>query len=167
MLNETLIRIGELSRRAGVSPEVLRAWERRYGLFAPQRTEGGFRLYSAADAARIEAMKRLISEGVSASEAAHRIAASQSEDPRSAAPDHSLIQGRQDALQRAEFLADTLERGILPDREFDANSSDCRFCPFASASLSTSNAANPQARGIRERIRMSSSNRWCRSHCWK
>jgi DNA-binding transcriptional MerR regulator len=34
------IRIGELSRRVGVSAELLRAWERRYGLLSPSRTEG-------------------------------------------------------------------------------------------------------------------------------
>ena len=39
-----LLRIGELSRRAGVSPELLRAWERRYGLLRPTRTPGGLRL---------------------------------------------------------------------------------------------------------------------------
>jgi hypothetical protein len=38
------LRIGELSRRAGVSPELLRAWERRYGLLRPTtRTPGGLR----------------------------------------------------------------------------------------------------------------------------
>ena len=39
------LRIGELSRRTGVAPELLRAWERRYGP-RPARSEGGFRLYS-------------------------------------------------------------------------------------------------------------------------
>ena len=73
MQEESLIRIGELSRRSGVSPEVLRAWERRYQLFAPMRSEGGFRLYSASDVARITAMKRLISEGLAASEAARQV----------------------------------------------------------------------------------------------
>ena len=73
MQEESLIRIGELSRRSGVSPEVLRAWERRYQLFAPRRSEGGFRLYSGSDVARINAMKRLISEGVTASEAARQV----------------------------------------------------------------------------------------------
>jgi hypothetical protein len=42
----------------------------------------------------------------------------------------------QDALQRAEFLAQCLAQcladGTLPDREFEANSSDCRYCPFQS-----------------------------------
>ena len=38
------LRIGELSRRSGVSPELLRAWEQRYGLLRPLRSAGGFRL---------------------------------------------------------------------------------------------------------------------------
>ena len=34
------LRIGELSKRVGVSPELLRAWETRYGLVDPERTAG-------------------------------------------------------------------------------------------------------------------------------
>ena len=37
------LRIGEFARRVGVSPGLLRAWEHRYGLLQPVRTEGGFR----------------------------------------------------------------------------------------------------------------------------
>ena len=37
-------RIGEFARRVGVTPELLRAWEQRYGLLRPVRTAGGFRL---------------------------------------------------------------------------------------------------------------------------
>lgn len=64
------IRIGELGRRVGVNPELLRAWERRYGLLEPSRSPGGFRLYSDADVARVEQMKRYLAQGVSAAEAA-------------------------------------------------------------------------------------------------
>jgi DNA-binding transcriptional MerR regulator len=49
MSEQGFLRIGELSRRVGVSPELLRAWERRYGLLRPTRSRGGFRLYSTAD----------------------------------------------------------------------------------------------------------------------
>jgi MerR family transcriptional regulator, light-induced transcriptional regulator len=65
-----LLRIGELSRRAGVSPELLRAWEKRYGLLAPSRTTGGLRLYSARDEARVARMRELLTSGLSAAEAA-------------------------------------------------------------------------------------------------
>jgi DNA-binding transcriptional MerR regulator len=65
-----LVRIGELSRRQGVSPDLLRAWERRYGLLAPERTPGGFRLYRPEDEARVGAMRRGLAQGLSASAAA-------------------------------------------------------------------------------------------------
>jgi MerR family transcriptional regulator, light-induced transcriptional regulator len=63
-------RIGELSRRLGVSDHVLRAWESRYGLLQPVRSPGGFRLYSEADEARIRRMQAYLAEGLSAAEAA-------------------------------------------------------------------------------------------------
>ena len=66
------LRIGELSRRTGVSPELLRAWESRYHLLEPTRSPGGFRLYSDRDERRVRIATRLISEGVSAAEAARR-----------------------------------------------------------------------------------------------
>lgn len=64
------VRIGELSRRVGVRPETLRAWERRYSLLEPDRTDSGYRLYSQADETRVREMTTLISQGVAASEAA-------------------------------------------------------------------------------------------------
>lgn len=64
------LRIGEFARRVGVSPELLRAWERRYGLLRPVRSAGGFRLYTAEDAARVARMRRALDEGLSAAEAA-------------------------------------------------------------------------------------------------
>jgi MerR family transcriptional regulator, light-induced transcriptional regulator len=66
------VRIGELSRRTGVSAELLRAWEQRYGLLRPERSAGGFRLYSVDDESRVRRMTTLIASGVSASEAAAR-----------------------------------------------------------------------------------------------
>ena len=64
------LRIGELSRRSGVSPELLRAWEHRYGLLRPLRSEGGFRLYSTDDAQRVSVMQSHLERGLSAAEAA-------------------------------------------------------------------------------------------------
>jgi MerR family transcriptional regulator, light-induced transcriptional regulator len=64
------LRIGELARRTGTSPELLRAWERRYGLLRPARSQGGFRLYTAADEARIRRMRDHLARGVAAAEAA-------------------------------------------------------------------------------------------------
>ncbi len=63
-------RIGELSRRVEVPPTLLRAWEKRYGLLRPARSEGNFRLYSHDDVARVWAMKAHVAHGVAAAEAA-------------------------------------------------------------------------------------------------
>jgi MerR family transcriptional regulator, light-induced transcriptional regulator len=67
------LRIGQLAKRTGVSPELLRAWEQRYGLLQPTRTPGGFRLYSAADEARVQRMQSLVADGLAAAQAARLV----------------------------------------------------------------------------------------------
>ena len=64
------MRIGELSRRTGVDPHQLRAWERRYGVLKPRRSDGNYRLYSSADERRVRLMLRHIKEGASTAQAA-------------------------------------------------------------------------------------------------
>jgi len=70
MDGDEVLRIGELSKRSGVSPDLLRAWERRYGLLRPVRSTGGLRLYSPADVERVRLMRRHLAEGLAAAEAA-------------------------------------------------------------------------------------------------
>lgn len=56
-------------QETGLTPDTLRAWERRYGMPVPERTEGGHRLYSQH---QIDALKWLIArqdEGLSISRA--------------------------------------------------------------------------------------------------
>jgi DNA-binding transcriptional MerR regulator len=65
-----VLRIGELSRRVGVSEYVLRAWESRYGLLRPVRSAGGYRLYSPDDQTRVARMKMHLSDGLAAAQAA-------------------------------------------------------------------------------------------------
>ena len=110
-----MLRIGELSRRTGVSPELLRAWERRYGLLQPTRTEGGFRLYSTDDEARIVRMQALLADGLSAAEAA-RLAATDAETGGSRSRGDELL----DALlaldeARAQSVLDTLFAELTPE----------------------------------------------------
>jgi len=85
-----VLRIGELSRRLGVSDHVLRAWESRYGLLQPLRSAGGFRLYSEADESRIRRMQAHLAHGLSAAEAAQAVLAedsrTQADHGRAAAP---------------------------------------------------------------------------------
>jgi DNA-binding transcriptional MerR regulator len=70
MATQPHLRIGELSRRVGVSPALLRAWERRYGLLEPARTDGGLRLYGPEDERRVRDMQAGLRGGLSAAEAA-------------------------------------------------------------------------------------------------
>jgi MerR family transcriptional regulator, light-induced transcriptional regulator len=74
-MGDGYLTIGPFSRRVGVGIELLRAWERRYGIPRPIRAESGRRLYADADVQLIAAMRRAMERGLPAAEAA-RIAAS-------------------------------------------------------------------------------------------
>ena len=75
------MRIGELSRRVGVSTHVLRAWESRYGLLRPVRSSGGYRLYGPADERRVRAVLLLREAGSSAAEACRSVLRSERSRP--------------------------------------------------------------------------------------
>jgi MerR family transcriptional regulator, light-induced transcriptional regulator len=94
------VRIGELSRRTGVTVDVLRVWERRYGVLTPERTPGGQRLYSIADQQRIRAMQAHLAGGVSAGEAARLVLRSGS-DAATAAELAQPLTAALDALDEA------------------------------------------------------------------
>jgi MerR family transcriptional regulator, light-induced transcriptional regulator len=80
------LRIGQLAKRTGASPELLRAWEQRYGLLQPTRTVGGFRLYSAADEAKVQRMQGLVSGGLAAAQAARLVLSDGEPPPPTASP---------------------------------------------------------------------------------
>ncbi len=124
------LRIGELSRRTGESPELLRAWETRYGLVEPERTPGGLRLYSEDDERRVRTMRHHIAAGLSASEAARlaKLADDQASDAPSGTPadieaelersfdalDEPAAQAALDRLLIAFGLRQALAEVILP-----------------------------------------------------
>lgn len=56
-------------KETNLKPDVLRAWERRYGLPKPERTAGGHRLYSEYDIATIKWLRARQEEGLSISRA--------------------------------------------------------------------------------------------------
>ena len=64
---EELFPIREVSRLTGVNPVTLRAWERRYGLIQPIRTDSGHRLYSQADIDAVRSILAWIERGVAVS----------------------------------------------------------------------------------------------------
>jgi len=104
--DEPLVRIGELSRRVGVSDHVLRAWENRYALLRPVRSPGGYRLYSESDQDRVRRMQAHLRRGLSAAEAA-RAALAETRDRAEGMPEVPLPGGGMTEL--AEELRTALD----------------------------------------------------------
>lgn len=94
--------IGEVAERCGINPVTLRAWQRRYGLLKPQRSEGGHRQFDEEDVQRIEEIKRWIDRGVSVGKV------------------KALLEGHQPETQDAAILLQeemmTLLRGVQPSK---------------------------------------------------
>jgi DNA-binding transcriptional MerR regulator len=121
---DAVMRIGELSRRTGVSPELLRAWEQRYGLLRPTRSPGGFRLYSSDDEARVRRTTTLIAEGLSAAEAARLASSSPSVESEQGQP---LVADLAAQLREALDGFDALAAHTALDRLFSAFSIEFVF----------------------------------------
>ncbi len=87
---QELYPIREVARLTGVNPVTLRAWERRYGLIQPTRTESGHRLYSQAD---IESVRSILSwneRGVAVSKVGKILARSESARTQALVPENAL-----------------------------------------------------------------------------
>ena len=67
LIREELFPIREVARLTGVNPVTLRAWERRYGLIQPTRTESGHRLYTMTDIERVRSILGWMERGVAVS----------------------------------------------------------------------------------------------------
>lgn len=52
-----------VSRRTGLSPHVIRVWERRYGAVSPSRTPSNRRLYGETDIRRLILIRHLVANG--------------------------------------------------------------------------------------------------------
>jgi MerR family transcriptional regulator, light-induced transcriptional regulator len=115
------LRIGEVARRTGLTPEVLRVWERRYGVVRPGRTPGGFRLYSEDDVTRVRRMRALLDQGVGTAEAAQVVARTEVGAPQATAD----LGAARDELVAAfvafdEPAADALLDRLLAERTVEA-----------------------------------------------
>ncbi|HZB41428.1 MAG TPA: B12-binding domain-containing protein [Ilumatobacter sp.] len=103
-----VMRIGELSRRVGVSEHLLRAWESRYGLLTPVRSSGNFRLYSSSDERTVRRMQFHIAHGLAPAEAA-RLAIAEARRP--AEPTDRMF-GSGSGGRDQQRLADSLQRAL-------------------------------------------------------
>jgi len=66
-MTEVLVKhsIKTVARQTGLSPHVIRAWEKRYQTVQPTRSEGKQRLYSAADIGRLTLLRQATEAGFS------------------------------------------------------------------------------------------------------
>lgn len=65
-----LYKMGTLASLTGLSPILLRAWERRHDLLLPERTAGGHRLYTEDDLRVLRRVQELLGQGRSIGEVA-------------------------------------------------------------------------------------------------
>ena len=112
---EDLFPIREVARLTGVNPVTLRAWERRYGLIQPTRTESGHRLYSLGDIEKVRSILAWIERGVAVSKVGKILAKTESVQPVSALISSDLVSA--DYAQWQQQVADAV--GNFDDIELD------------------------------------------------
>lgn len=91
----------------GLPSDTIRAWEKRYGLPRPERSPGGYRLYSADDVSLLRRMRELVDAGLAPSQAAAQLRET-AEEPAASA-----------SLTPQEFVA-RMEAGEWPQAELVA-----------------------------------------------
>src|SRR3954470_8142379 len=114
--------IGEFSRRVGVSVDLLRAWERRYGVPRPERTAKGRRLYAREDELAVGAMRRALARGLPAAEAARLASTTELQAP--SANDGGELAGLEERLRDAFARYDEGQAQEALDRLFGAYTVD-------------------------------------------
>jgi MerR family transcriptional regulator, light-induced transcriptional regulator len=107
MPDDRFLTTGEFSRRVGVSVELLRAWERRYGVPKPARSPNGRRMYTRDDERAVAEMRRALTAGMPAAAAAQRALHAREE---TAAPQvdgtlDEIAAGLREAMSRLEETA--------------------------------------------------------------
>jgi DNA-binding transcriptional MerR regulator len=122
MMNEEIItetgkyRIGTVTKLTGLSADVVRVWERRYGAIRPARSTAGTRLYSDAEVSRLRRLRQAIEKGHSISQAAKLSEAeldqliSNSNQTAEAADPYAMVRGRfLKAIERMDVVTADLE----------------------------------------------------------
>ena len=123
-----LLPVRVVLRRTGLSADVLRAWERRYGAVRPARSAGGRRLYGDAEVERLVLLKRLTSQGHSIGQVARLTTAElaslvererrQANQPDDTAGDVALHEAERDA--QATMATDAVHAALEATARLDA-----------------------------------------------
>jgi methanogenic corrinoid protein MtbC1 len=97
-------------QQTGITPATLRAWERRYGALSPGRSDGGYRLYSERDIARLRWLKNQVDTGVSISSA---VALLELQHKTGQQPEREPLTAVARTPVRGARNADTVTQGLL------------------------------------------------------
>jgi len=109
-MTRPLYTISEVEALTGLSAEVLRQWERRYGFPRPRRTPGGHRLYSPEEVEALRRVKAWLEAGLSPRAAILRL---ERENPLEPTPlKEALLAGE---MERAERLFRQALRALGPE----------------------------------------------------
>ncbi len=101
-------RIHAVAEMTGIPEPTLRAWERRYGIPAPERTASGYRLYSLEEVEQVRAMRTACDGGMSAAEAARWV---REQAAQGGASDGKAVVPGADPFESAQAtLLDAIER---------------------------------------------------------
>ena len=95
--------------RTGLTPHTLRAWERRYRVVVPSRSEGGQRLYSDLDVQRLKLLRRLTERGHSIA----RLAGVSLEELQRTAREHDIPEVRSMKSPSEEAGAEEFRSEVL------------------------------------------------------
>src|SRR5260370_28837171 len=106
--------IGVVTKLTGLSIDVVRVWERRYGAVRPVRSDGGTRLYSDADVLRLNRLHRAVQRGYGIGQAA-RLSESELDE---------LITGAAPAPDRADPYESVRQRFIEAIKTTDVVAAD-------------------------------------------
>jgi len=111
-----------VARRSGLTPDVLRAWEKRYSLVTPGRSEGGRRLYSDSDIERLRLIREAVAGGRRVGQLAHlqmdELRDLVQEDRREAASPAELGPGAPAEEDATVFLAECVDAVKALDSEW-------------------------------------------------
>ena len=109
-LSSPRYRIQAVAGLTGIPAATLRAWERRYGVPRPTRTDSAYRLYSDDDIELLKRMRKLTDGGFSPAEAARTAFETQALDPLETAPKSAFAAAVERILAAASAMdADALE----------------------------------------------------------
>jgi DNA-binding transcriptional MerR regulator len=101
------VRIGELARRAGVAPRLLRYYEEQ-GLLSPQRSAAGYREYAEADLDVVHHVRTLLAAGLSTATIADLLPCMGADGPRLVASCPELLDDLHRERDRLTAMIDEL-----------------------------------------------------------